>query len=367
MEYRAIGSNNIEGQSYTFNDGKENTVPSILDIDKNEINQVTNSNLEEDYLIALAEGRKNSSHDIGYIDIVMKTSIDGGNNWSKLIIVLSYMEVYGEVGKIGNPTVLYDYQTGKINLIHMIASHESDFHYKTYNVQGIINDQLSIDWGEPFIIDKLEVKDIGRPGADGVRTDTIMVGPGKGIQLKHGGNAGRLVIPCSNAGFSFAYFSDDGGLTWTKGDNAGAGNECEIAELSSGELIMVSRDNTGCADWHSEQYQRLSYSNNGGETWYIKGKETILKTPICMASIDIDNNDNVYISYPDDFFTRANLSIAVSNDKGDTWRIKKLYNGASGYSCITINSTNTYAYILAEVGAINYNEALVFLKVKLPL
>lgn len=363
---------NIEGQElFLFNDGEGgyNTfrIPSILTVDKNEVNQVTNSNIEEDYLIALAEGRKNSSHDIGYIDIVMKTSIDGGNNWSELIIVLSYMEGYGEVGKIGNPTVLYDYQTGKINLVHMIASHESDFHYKTYNVQGIINDQLSIDWEEPFIIDKLEVEDIDRPGADGVRTDTIMVGPGKGIQLKHGDNAGRLVIPCSNAGFSFAYYSDDGGITWNKGNNSGFGNECEISELCSGELIMISRDNAGCADWHSEQYQRLSYSNDGGESWYIKNKETILKTPICMASIDIDNSDYVYISYPNDFFTRGNLSIAVSKDNGDTWTIKQLYEGASGYSCIAINSTNTYAYILAEVGAINYNEALVFLKVKPPL
>jgi sialidase-1 len=363
---------NIEGQElFLFNDGEGgyNTfrIPAIVAIDKNEINQTTEVAIEKDYLIALAEGRKNSSHDIGYIDIVMKTSIDGGNTWSDLNIVLSYMESYGKVGKVGNPTILYDYQTAKINLIHMIASHESDFHYKTYNVQGIINDELSIDWGEPFIIDSLEVNDIGNRGADGVSADTIMVGPGKGIQLKYGANAGRLVIPCSNAGFSFAYFSDDGGLTWARGENASAGNECEIAELSSGELIMVSRDNTGCSDWHSEQYQRLSYSNDSGESWYIKGYETILKTPICMASIDVDNSDHVYISYPNDFFTRGNLSIAVSKDNGYNWKIKQLYNGASGYSCITINSTNTYAYILAEVGAVNYNEALVFLKVKLPL
>lgn len=86
-----------------------------------------------------------------------------------------------------------------------------------------------------------------------------------------------------------------------------------------------------------------------------------------MASIDADNNDYIYISYPNDFFTRGNLSVAVSKDNGDAWGIKRLYNGASGYSCITINSTNTYAYIFAEVGAINYNEVLVFLKVKLPL
>jgi hypothetical protein len=39
------------------------------------------------------------------------------------------------------------------------------------------------------------------------------------------------------------------------------------------------------------------------------------------------------------------------------------FNEPSGYSCVCVDSAD-HVFVLAEVGKVNYNEALVFLKVK---
>ena len=55
--------------------------------------------------MAFAEGRKNSSHDTGVVDMLGKISADGGDTWTPLAVMFSYGE---EVGKYGNPTMVLD-------------------------------------------------------------------------------------------------------------------------------------------------------------------------------------------------------------------------------------------------------------------
>ncbi len=341
---------NGEGGYSTFR------IPSLIALDKETLNAKCGFDLNCDVLLALAEGRKNSSHDTGVVDMLGKLSLDGGDTWTPLAVMFSYGE---EVGKFGNPTVVLDRGTGDICVAMLAASAKDNFDYNTYFVKGRLTPELTIEWGEMRDI-SLEKEQGAKGGQDGVRKHTLMVGPGKGVQLK-GAHDGRVVIPASNGGNSYVIFSDDGGLTWQMGEPAGSGNECEAAQLSDGTLVMVVRDGKGCTMPHPEQYQKLSYSSDGGETWARKEVATPLKTPICMASL-ASVGGTLAITYPDSFHTRVKLTLGVSEDGGESWTTKLLYRGASGYSCLTADGEGRM-YVLAEVGKVNYNEKLMFMKI----
>ncbi len=347
---------NVETSFALFENGEADyttfRIPSLISMDKDSINEIYGYEMEHDVLLATAEGRKNSFHDRGEIDIVGKVSTDNGETWSEVMVLF---EVAGEVGKYGNPTPVYDSETGLINFLCMTGVESNNYKYSTYNIRCEINEDFSITETDRINLnDQLNIE-----AGESVATNanSLMIGPGKSIQLE----SGRLIAPASQKNISFAIYSDDNGLTWTRSGDFGAGNENEVVELSKGELMMVARETTPCDTTHNEQYQRFAYSSDQGETW-VQAKESELKTPVCMASL-AGFEDTVYFSYPDDFLTRGNLTVAVSKDNGDTFDKLSIYQGAAGYSCIETNG-NGDVFLLSEVGAVNYCEQLVFAKIK---
>lgn len=343
---------NGEGGYSTFR------IPSLVRL-KKEFLTIKDQGFESDVLMACAEGRKNSARDTGVVDIVCKFSADNGKTWTPLKVLFTYGD---KVGKYGNPTPVADENTGLINFVLMTATEESGFNYDTYCYRGILTSDFELHWVDNKNISLPKLQGKVKSGSDGVRKDTLMVGPGKGVQIKEGDKAGRLVIPASNDGESFVLYSDDGGKHWRRGEKAGDGNECEAALLQNGDLVMVVRENTMCTMYHPKQFQCLSYSSDAGETWYESMFKTPLRSPICMASLD-RAAEMFCISYPDSFTTRRGLTAAVSFDNGRSWSKKLLYSGASGYSSIAVNEDGD-AFVLAEIGKVNYNEALVFLHTK---
>ena len=287
-----------------------------------------------------------------------KISFDGGETFGNTITFFSFKN---EVGKFGNPTAVFDTDTGLIVLAFMTATEKEDYYYRTTVTRGKLCEDGNIVWEEPKDISLPKDESAVGSSSDGVRSDTLMVGPGKGLKLTAGEHIGRIIIPASNDGYSFVIYSDDNGITWHRGASAGEGNECEAALLADGTVVMVIRDNTNCSAYHPEQYQRLSYSYDGGETWAIKTADTSLKSPICMSSVCTDNGGRLYLTYPDSFKNRANLTLAESSDGGKTWKIKRLYSGASGYSSVTV--TDAKILILAEIGKVNYSESIVLISI----
>ncbi|MCK7534671.1 MAG: glycoside hydrolase [Marinilabiliales bacterium] len=63
-------------------------------------------------ILAFAEGRVNGSSDTGNIDMVMRSSEDGGKTWSPLKIIWNDGE-----NVCGNPAPVVDRETGKIHLL----------------------------------------------------------------------------------------------------------------------------------------------------------------------------------------------------------------------------------------------------------
>ena len=336
--------------------GHKTTKDILIVMDKDILNAKCGTHFERDVLLALVEGRKNSAHDVGVVDMLGKFSLDGGKTWGEQKTIFTFGE---EVGKYGNPTVVLDRDTGLLNIVHMSATKSTGFNYNTFNIRGRLKDDLTFDWEEPINISLPKDPNIKRGAADGVRADTLMVGPGKAVQIRGGEFDGRIIVPASNNGSSFVIYSDDHGLTWQRSEVAGSGNECEAAVLESGEVVMVVRDGAGCCDYHPRQFQKLSYSKDGGATWYIKEKFTTLKTPICMASLYV-HDGKLMLSYPDSFHTRVNLSVGTTTD-GENWTSKLIYGGAAGYSCMDGDKDGN-VYVLAEIGKVNYSDAIVFAK-----
>lgn len=352
---------NIEGGPYLLFEGKTDgysayRIPSLIVMDKDILNEKCGTHFSDNVLLALVEGRKNSAHDVGVVDMLGKFSLDKGKTWGEQKVIFSFGE---EVGKYGNPTVVLDKDNGMLNIVHMSATKATGFNYNTFNIRGKLKDDLTFEWEEPVNISLPKDPNIKKGAADGVRADTLMVGPGKAVQIRSGKYEGRLIVPASNNGSSFVIYSDDHGLTWQRSEVAGSGNECEAAVLANGDVVMVVRDGAGCCNYHPKQFQKLSYSSDGGATWYVKEKFTTLRTPICMASLYSDG-DKLMLSYPDSFHTRVNLSVGTTTD-GETWTSKLIYGGAAGYSCMDGDKEGN-VYVLAEVGKVNYSDAIAFAK-----
>jgi sialidase-1 len=190
----------------------------------------------------------------------------------------------------------------------------------------------------------------------------IGAGPGRGIQLKHGEKAGRLVFPIyfsNEAGhLSCALiYSDDHGETWKRGASPNDGRvwedgtvlaartiadrrqyltESQVIELPTGELRCYMRNHYGT------QRTAVTVSKDGGETWGEVVFDETLLDPICQSSVitypDMgDGKVRVLFANPADEKIRKRGTVRLSEDGGVTWPYSSVIKeGYFGYSCLTV-------------------------------
>lgn len=311
-------------------------IPTILVIPTNS-QLADGSILTDDIVIVMTEARKNGSSDHGDIDLVQKRSIDGGDTWSDLEVVRRWEE---GIGKIGNSTPVFNQMTGEINLLHIAGEKPAD--YKTYSMESVDG---GMSWNEPRFI-----------------TEGI-VGPGHGIQIDSGDYEGRLVIPGYKDGGSYALYSDDHGQTWLPSERFNDGNECEITQVNEqGKLMIAVRRIHPVSEPHGKFHKLFAFSEDGGVTWTELLANDSLKEPVCMSSVV--RGDGIYYSYPNDYYSRSNMTIAKSLDEGKTFRnILSIYDGPAGYSDLGITADNELLLVF-ENGAVEYDERITFLKIK---
>ena len=225
---------------------------------------------ESGELLAFCEGRKFSSADMDWNDIVLRRSTDGGATW------LPQQLVHGESTTkhhvtIGNPSpVVVASKPGRVVLTGTRQVSEG-FH--------VISDDGGKTWGPAVYDTSLNARrqhGSGAPGsAYGQNASAwtfYMPGPAAGIQLP----SGRLLVGAYHGiefnktkqggeAFAFTIFSDDEGESWQWHDghayDVGPGaRECQVAPAPNRSLIMRTRT-------ARHEPPGMAWSNDNGTSW----------------------------------------------------------------------------------------------------
>lgn len=284
-------------------------------------------------LLAFCEGRKNSSSDTGDINLCLRRSTDGGQEWSSIITVWD-----DGSNTCGNPVPIVDPETGRIHLL-MTWNYEtdgtstSDFDngksVDTRRVYYTYSDDDGLNWATPVDI-TAQAKTSGM--------GWYATGPCHGMIVQNGEHKGRFIVPCDchedGKGYSHVLYSDDKGKNWAL-SNRISGNECCVAEVgTTGRLIMSIRNGS--------KFRGLSYSEDSGATWSAPENNQDLPDPGCQGSIinTVLNEKPALIQCNASSSTsRINLTLKASFDEGVTWSYGYcVYNGSSGYSDIMMLS-----------------------------
>ncbi len=298
-------------------------------------------------LLAFAEGRKNGCSDFGNVDIVLKTSIDNGQTWSGLKVVVDNGAL-----QAGNPAPVVDlqdpsYPDGRLLLVYNTGNNGE---YEVRHGNGLrevwlkTSTDQGLSWSEPRNI----TKQTHRPLMPKINSDydyaedwrSYALTPGHAIQLK----SGRIYIAANHSagppkgGFneyqSHAIFSDDHGANWEISESVKipSSNEAMAVELTDGRVMMNIRQQNG------ENRQRLiAISLNEGRNWNETYFDSTLIDPVCQASIINYQTPGGYpallFSNPASTKYRNQMTVRMSLDDGKTWSIERtIRTGPSAYS-----------------------------------
>ena len=299
-------------------------------------------------VMAFCEGRKETREDFGNIHLMLKRSFDGGKTWGDLQMIYNEVEA-GEKVACGNPCPVVDQDTGRI---HLVFCRDNDGQFVTHS------DDDGQTWSKPRdITSTCDKDDWGFYGT----------GPGHGLQLREGPNAGRLLIPSYHfqlkgrkGPHSHMIYSDDHGETWQLGgivplskdakpDPAGnyyAGGECSVIELGP-DIVYL---NTRCGRYASKCDRRTyTYSYDGGMTWEPIRADNELIAPGCHGAVLADpKRDTVLFANPGNGPDpnwdkgRKRMTVRASFDKCKSWPAwQVLHTGASSYADLALLDDGT--------------------------
>lgn len=270
-------------------------------------------------VLAFCEGRADWSEDHGRIDILMRSSDDGGETWSEPRVIAR-----NGTDTIGNPCPVYVKQTGRIFLFLNTnrADGPEEMILKGLALRGV-GYISSEDMGESWSAYTDLTNELKRPD-----WTWYAVGPGHALEME----SGRIVIPCNHAflqdgehaGYrAHVILSDDRGKSWRLGATVEgfSGNEATCAELPGGILYLNCRRMDGSPN------RLAALSCDGGEHWDTVREERDLPDPSCEGSVIADPARPGVLYFANEPHPptrpahdgRRDLSIRVSTDGGAHW------------------------------------------------
>lgn len=291
----------------------------------------------EKKIIAIAEGRVNNAGDYGNIDLVMKTSTDGGKTWSALKQIV-------DVGNLqaGNPAPVIDmqdprYPKGRLFLFYNVGNnHEGEVRKGNGNrtVWYVTSTDQGETWGQPVEI----TTQVHRPNKPEINPAwnfkedwrSYANTPGHATQIKEGKYKGRIFVAANHSAGdpqaaakdyqAHGFYTDDHGDTFKLGatvDYLGS-NESTATEISNSRLMMNSRNQQG-----NERARIISISSDGGATWDTTYVDHNLPDPVNQGSIltigKKKGKDILAFSNAANQSKRDNLTLRISYDDGKTW------------------------------------------------
>ncbi len=298
--------------------------------------------------------------------IFVKRSEDGGDTWSDHQLVGKRIDLDWKALGIGPydgsgwgkdkhhahatlGTSIIDESTGEI-MLFITALYPAPYMYK------------SRDHGKTWKLEKIKY---------GKDSKGFMPIPNaacdSGINIKHGPNKGRLLVPSrvmpnynkheESKGYTNASYSDDNGKTWIPSEPFpldGTG-ESGLVELSDGTIYINSRTHTRKGNrW-------VAYSDDSGETWrdlrqddeLFDGPPDVYGCKAGLIRLERDDGDILLFSSPTPHIEgRKNIRVWVSFDGGKTWPHNRLVRkGPGNYTWMTQGRKGTpsegYIYLLS--------------------
>jgi predicted neuraminidase len=132
---------------------------------------------------------------------------------------------------------------------------------------------------------------------------------------------GRMLLPLYSDGFNFSLvgLSDDGGETWrTSLPIVGLGPiQPALARKQDGTLLAYMRDGGG-----PPNRVLVSSSKDNGETWSV-ARDTDIPNPGSSLEVIALKDGRWAMAYNDVEDGRNSLSLALSDDEGQTWKYKR--------------------------------------------
>ncbi|WP_282636809.1 sialidase family protein [Sphingobacterium thalpophilum] len=322
-------------------------------------------------LVAVYDARRELGRDLqGDIDIGVSRSLDGGRSWLPMEIAID-MGTFGGLPQkfngVSDPNILLDERTGTIYVaglwMHGVLDETGTWYPGVKEGREIHNHQWKNKGSQPgfgikqtsqFLLVKSE--DNGLSWSKPVNLTHLKraewwlwaPAPGHGISLQDG----TLLLPSqgrdeTGKAFSNITYSKDGGQTWKTSNPALAESttECMAVQLDNGDIMLNMRSNYNATHKGDDNGRAIALTNDLGETWteHPTSHKALIE-PTCMASIhkhvyQTEGNSSSVLVFcnPDSKFVRANITLKVSKDNGDSWQPKVLLDEGKGrgYSCIT--------------------------------
>lgn len=302
-------------------------------------------------VIAVADGRIGGCGDIPTpMDLVGRRSFDNGQTWGPVQVIAGYGSDPADVDSYpfynltnisrvaaGDAALLLDRITGRVWVLYDNGGVKNGA--RKIKLELRHSDDDGATWSDAIDV---EARNPGlRPA-----TGEFLAGPGNGIQLVEGPQAGRLIFPVyiyGNPSSSMCLYSDDHGETWQRSATSGAGGgEVQMAETPGGGVLASMRDN----DFPGSGVRTFNRSPDGGATWgtpYTStAQQPALPDPACQASLyrlsstNDSNASRLVHANAANASSRVNMTIRMSYDDGATWPVNHvIYAGGSAYSSVT--------------------------------
>ncbi|MDC0669437.1 LamG-like jellyroll fold domain-containing protein [Nannocystis radixulma] len=294
-------------------------------------------------LVAFAEGRVDDTCDFGEIHVVSKRSDDNGETWSPAKLVATAGD-----GKAGNPIPIAD--GDRIALMVLETPCEMGTGCQCSGAQRF-SIYRSDDAGETWTEREEITQDVTVDGWGGV-----LLGPGSGIRLERGPNAGTLVVTAKHGGSAHLLISDDHGETWTIGAEESTSplpvNETTAAELSDGRILVNARYQ--CSLEQEEMEEALGFRHVGhvDTQWNYSDDPTFSRTdqfrgPVVHGALlyrpgseRFGDEARLLFAFPSGQHgspagRRHDIRVHVSRDDGETWsRPRRMIGGWAAYSSL---------------------------------
>ncbi len=330
-------------------------------------------------LIAVYDNRYNNSKDLQEdIDIGMSRSIDGGQTWQPMRVIMDMGEYGGRSQRLngtGDPCVLFDDKTNTIWVaaLWMSGATEKDMLWwaskpgmkpeETGQFMVVKSTDDGLTWSKPINLTS-QIKDPA--------WQLLLQGPGRGITMTDG----TLVFPAQfkadlgtkalDGGqftcHSTIVYSKDQGKTWHIGTGAKSNTtEAQVVQLADGSLMLNMRDDRNRADKGATNGRAVATTTDLGKTWTTHStSNSALQESNCQASIistDLvisgKKQQVLFFSNPNSKTDRSHMTIKASLDCGLTWpetyQVELNAENGYGYSCLTMVDNQTIGIVYEGV------------------